>query len=94
MSLKHGRNNQFVPRRPCDRPPATRHRQGIRFSLLEDETGIANIIIAPDVFEQNRLVVTRSRFLLIQGKLQIQEGVVHVKALRIEPLILSEDLSG
>ena len=37
--------------------------KGFVFLSLEDETGIANIIIAPDVFEQNRLIVTRSRFL-------------------------------
>ena len=35
----------------------------------------------------NRLIVTRSRFLLIGGKLQNQEGVVHVKAERIKPLL-------
>ncbi len=67
--------------------------KGFVFLSLEDETGIANVIIAPDVFEQNRLVVTRSRFLEIQGKLQNQDGVVHVKAERITPLdITSADI--
>jgi error-prone DNA polymerase len=60
--------------------------KGFVFLSLEDETGIANIIVAPDVFEQNRIVVTRTRFLLIAGKLQNQEGVVHVKARYFEPL--------
>jgi len=60
--------------------------KGFVFLSLEDETGIANVIIAPDVFEQHRIVVTRSRFLLIEGPLQNQDGVVHVKALRITPL--------
>jgi error-prone DNA polymerase len=59
--------------------------KGFVFLSLEDETGIANIIVAPDVFEQNRVLVTRSRFLLIEGKLQNQEGVIHVKAQRLEP---------
>jgi error-prone DNA polymerase len=60
--------------------------KGFVFLSLEDETGIANIILAPDVFEQNRIVVTRNRFLLIEGPLQNQDGVVHVKAQRIIPL--------
>jgi len=60
--------------------------KGFVFLSLEDETGIANIILAPDVFEQNRIIVTRNRFLLIEGPLQNQDGVVHVKAQRIIPL--------
>jgi error-prone DNA polymerase len=60
--------------------------KGFVFLSLEDETGIANVILTPDVFEQNRLVVTRTRFLRIEGPLQNQDGVVHVKAQRIVPL--------
>jgi len=60
--------------------------KGFVFLSLEDETGIANVILTPDVFEQNRLVVTRTRFLEIAGKLQSQDGVIHVKAQRIVPL--------
>ena len=60
--------------------------KGFVFLSLEDETGIANVILTPDVFERDRIVVTRSRSLLIAGHVQNQEGVVHVKAQRIEPL--------
>jgi error-prone DNA polymerase len=60
--------------------------KGFVFLSLEDETGIANIILTPDIFEQNRLVVTRSRYLNIQGKLQNQDGVIHVKGEHIEPM--------
>jgi error-prone DNA polymerase len=70
----------------CRQRPGT--AKGFVFLSLEDETGIANIIVAPDVFEQNRVVVTRSRFLSIHGKMQNQEGVVHVKAQRFEPFTL------
>ena len=52
-------------------------------------TGSTQITIAPDVFEANRVLVTRTRFLLISGKLQNQDGVVHVKANRFEPLGMS-----
>jgi error-prone DNA polymerase len=60
--------------------------KGFVFLSVEDETGIANVILTPDVFERDRLVVTRSRFLRIEGPVQNQEGVVHVKAQRLEPL--------
>jgi error-prone DNA polymerase len=63
--------------------------KGFVFLSLEDETGIANIILTPDVFEQNRNIVTRCRFLLIEGPLQNQDGVVHVRARRILPLEIS-----
>ena len=51
----------------CRQRPGT--AKGFVFLSLEDETGIANIIVAPDVFEKNRLVVTRSRYLEITGQL-------------------------
>jgi len=70
----------------CRQRPGT--AKGFVFLSLEDETGIANIIVAPDVFEQNRLVVTRSRFLSIAGKMQNQDGVIHVKAQQMEPFEL------
>jgi error-prone DNA polymerase len=63
--------------------------KGFVFLSLEDETGIANIIVTPDIFENNRIVTTRSRFLQIEGKLQNQDGVIHVKAQRLEPLYRS-----
>jgi error-prone DNA polymerase len=80
-------NRQFVRVAGCviarQRPGTAK---GFVFLSLEDETGIANVILTPDVFEQNRLVVTRTRFLRIEGPLQNQDGVVHVKAQRIVPL--------
>jgi error-prone DNA polymerase len=67
--------------------------KGFVFLSLEDETGIANVIITPDMFEKNRVVVTRNRFLRIAGLMQNQDGVIHVKAQRIEPLeITSADI--
>ena len=60
--------------------------KGFVFLSLEDETGIANVIITPNTFERERIIITRSRFLLIEGPLQNQDGVIHVKAYRIVPL--------
>jgi error-prone DNA polymerase len=47
---------------------------------MEDETGIANVIVTPDLYERERLLVTRSKFLIVEGPLQNQDGVIHVKA--------------
>jgi error-prone DNA polymerase len=60
--------------------------KGFVFLSLEDETGIANVIITPDLFERERVTVTRSRFLCIEGPLQNQDGVIHVKAQKITPI--------
>jgi error-prone DNA polymerase len=60
--------------------------KGFIFISMEDETGIANVIVTPDLYERDRSVVTRSRFLLVQGPLQNQDNVIHVKATRLTVL--------
>lgn len=60
--------------------------KGFIFISMEDETGIANIIVTPDLYERDRLVVTRSKFLLVEGPLQNQDNVIHVKATRLTNL--------
>jgi error-prone DNA polymerase len=62
---------------------------GFIFLSLEDETGISNIIIHPDLYERERVLVSTGKFLLIEGKLQNEDSVVHVKALSVEPLAVS-----
>jgi error-prone DNA polymerase len=64
--------------------------KGFVFLSLEDETGIANIILTPDLFEHERLTVTHHRFLHIHGLLQNNDGVVHVKAKTIAPFQMPE----
>ncbi len=60
--------------------------KGFVFLTLEDETGVANIIITPQLFDKNRLTLVDYPFLLIDGTLQNQDNVVSVKAKRIQPL--------
>jgi error-prone DNA polymerase len=60
--------------------------KGFLFISLEDETGVANIIVTPDMFARNRTVIVSEQFLLIDGVLQNQEGVIHVRAGRIAGL--------
>ncbi len=60
--------------------------KGFVFLTLEDETGIANIIIRPDLFSADRLMIVEEPFLLVEGVLQIQDGVTSVKADHVQPL--------
>jgi error-prone DNA polymerase len=58
--------------------------KGFVFLTLEDETGISNVIIRPDLFDKQRQVVVRQPFLLVDGVLQHQDGVLSVRAERVE----------
>ncbi|HEX3624822.1 MAG TPA: OB-fold nucleic acid binding domain-containing protein, partial [Verrucomicrobiae bacterium] len=60
--------------------------KGFVFLSLEDETGVSNAIVTPDLFQRNRLLLSSEQFLLIEGILQNQDGVISVKATRVEPL--------
>ena len=59
--------------------------KGFVFLSLEDETGVANAIITPDLFHQNRLLLASEKFLAIEGILQNQDNVISVKAERVQP---------
>lgn len=63
--------------------------KGFVFLSLEDETGIANTIVTPSVYEQYRRLVTYGKFLIVEGKLQNQENVVSVKAESVRSLEIS-----
>ena len=60
--------------------------KGFVFLTMEDETGVANIIITPQLFDKYRLIITDEPFLLISGKLQNQDNVISVKAKAIRAL--------
>ena len=64
--------------------------RGFVFLSLEDETGIANVIVTPDVFAAYRLPLVEEPFLLIDGMLQRQDGVVSLKAHRMTPLAVAD----
>ncbi len=67
--------------------PGTAH--GFIFLSIEDETGIANAIIDPDLYERHRSLVTYAKFLLVEGALQNVDKVIHVRARHIEELIIT-----
>jgi len=64
--------------------------KGFVFLSLEDETGVANAIITPDLFHHNRLLLASERFLAIEGILQNQDNVISVKAERVLPLFVTQ----
>jgi error-prone DNA polymerase len=85
-SMDHGRLVRVAGWVIVRQRPGT--AKGFVFLSLEDETGIANVIVTPQLFEQNRLALVDYPFLIIEGALQHQDNVVSVKAKRVEPLPL------
>ena len=82
--VRHGVKLRIAGQVIARQRPGTAH--GFIFLSLEDETGIANAIIDPDLYEANRSLVTYAKFLLIDGALQNVDKVIHVRAKRIEEL--------
>ncbi|HEY6167992.1 MAG TPA: error-prone DNA polymerase [Verrucomicrobiae bacterium] len=68
----------------CRQRPGT--AKGICFVSLEDETGISNAIVSPELFEEERLKITSEPFLTIEGVAQSRHGTIHIKAKKIERL--------
>ncbi|MBS1876353.1 MAG: error-prone DNA polymerase [Acidobacteria bacterium] len=68
----------------CRQRPGT--AKGFVFLSLEDETGIANAIVTPDVFDRDKLKIVRSAYLVVDGILQNQQNVISVRAQIVEPL--------
>ncbi len=60
--------------------------KGFVFLNLEDETGLVNVVVPPPLFNRYRLTLVDEPFLLITGVLEHREGVISVRAGRIEPL--------
>jgi error-prone DNA polymerase len=87
VDLPHGRHGRRVR---VAGAVITRQRpgtaKGFVFLTLEDETGIANIIVRPDLFTEQRAAIVGAPYLLVEGTLQLQEGVTSVKAERVLPL--------
>ena len=63
--------------------------KGFVFLSLEDETGISNAIITPQLFQRDHVTIVHQQFLLIEGRLQNQDNVISVKADKIRPLTVT-----
>jgi error-prone DNA polymerase len=80
----HGSTVQIAGNVICRQRPGT--AKGFVFISLEDETGVSNAIVTPDLFERTRLLITEEPFLLIEGEIQNTDNVVLIKARKILPL--------
>ena len=85
VRARHGSTIQIAGNVICRQRPGT--AKGFVFISLEDETGVSNAIVDPDLFERFRLVITEEAFLLIEGQVQNSDGVVLIKAQDIKPLV-------
>jgi len=81
---RHGRRVRVAGAVITRQRPGT--AKGFVFLTIEDETGIANVIVRPDLFARDRLTIIQEPFLLVEGILQNQEGVISVRAERVEGL--------
>ena len=91
FQARHGSTIQIAGNVICRQRPGT--AKGFVFISLEDETGVSNAIVDPDLFERFRLMISEEAFLLIEGQVQNSDGVVLIKARDIKPL-LHEKLVG
>ena len=83
-SARHGRLVRVAGMVITRQRPGT--AKGFVFLTLEDETGIANIIVRPDLFARARLVILEEPFLMVHGVLQTQDGVISVRAEAVQGL--------
>src|SRR5207245_1476505 len=81
---KHGATVQIAGNVICRQQPGT--AKGFVFVSLEDETGVSNAIVDPDLFERFRLLITEEDFLVIEGEVQNSDNVVLIKTREIRPL--------
>lgn len=79
-SSSHDRRIHYAGLVICRQRPGT--ASGVVFMTLEDETGFVNVVVWSRVYEEYRVLVKTSSFLGVTGKLQIQDGVVHLVAER------------
>jgi error-prone DNA polymerase len=85
ISARHGATVQIAGNVICRQRPGT--AKGFVFISLEDETGVSNAIVTPDLFERMRLLITEEPFLVIEGTVQNSDNVVLIKAREIRPLV-------
>ena len=85
--LRHGRDGETVATAGlviCRQRPGT--AKGFVFLTLEDETGLINVVITPQRFERQALLISRTPLLLVRGVLQVEQTVVNVRAAQFRAL--------
>jgi error-prone DNA polymerase len=83
----HGRDGETVATAGlviCRQRPGT--AKGFVFLTLEDETGLINVVVTPQRFERQALLISRTPLLLVRGVLQVEQKVVNVRATQFRAL--------
>jgi error-prone DNA polymerase len=78
QSLRDGRQARYAGIVICRQRPGT--ASGVLFMTLEDESGFVNVVVWPSVFEEHALLARTAGFLGVSGRVQAQQGVVHLVA--------------
>ena len=86
--VKNGATVRIAGQVICRQRPGT--AKGVCFVSLEDETGVSNAIVPPQLFESDRLKITMEPFLIIEGQVQARHGTIHIQARHIERLPFEE----
>ena len=84
-SAPHGDTITIAGAVICRQRPGT--AKGFVFLSLEDETGVANAVVTPDLFERARLTITQENFLRVTGPVQTRQGLPLVRAKHVERLV-------
>jgi error-prone DNA polymerase len=78
VQLRDGRSADYVGLVICRQRPGT--ASGVTFYTLEDETGFVNVVVWKQVFDRHALLAKTALVLGVSGRIQAQEGVVHLVA--------------
>jgi error-prone DNA polymerase len=85
--LRHGRDGETIAMAGlviCRQRPGT--AKGFVFLTLEDETGLVNVVVTPQRFERQALLISRTPLLLVRGILQVEQNVVNIRAKQFRAL--------
>lgn len=83
-SLRDGGRARVASLAICIQRPST--AKGVAFLVLEDECGLMNVVIMPQVYERYRSVFRLSCFVYVRGSVQRRDGIIHLKVTSFERL--------
>ncbi len=86
-NLEHGADVDVVGLVVARQRPST--AKGTVFVLLEDEQGMINVIVRPNIYERDRVAVRREPFLWVRGRLAKDDGTFNIVADELRPLKVS-----
>ena len=87
--IRNGRTVRIAGAVICRQRPGT--AKGLLFLSLEDETGVSNAVVMPDVFDRERATILQNSYLVIDGEMQNIDNVRTVRATSFAPLNVAEE---